>query len=278
LLAQVYEARKKQESRNVIPLFMRLALVTALVLVFLVVGGNSLFSAAAGSLPGDSLYGIKRTAENAQLLFAFSSTQKLALEDEFYQRRISETESLLVSRRAVEVKFSGLVEARLPDGWLVSGIRVMVTPQTEVDEEIVTGMHVEVEGITQLNDTVLAKKIRIESDEHEEDGSSSQSGPGKGQATESPHPESGETPHSGDGSSNSGSGSSGNGGSGGSGSSTQASNSGSNQGSGDATRTPEPTRTLKPTRTPEPTKTKAPTKTPEPSKTDEPTRTPEPTK
>ncbi len=257
LFAQVNDLRRTQATRKGLTPGLRFALITAVVLVFLVVSGNGLLRASASSLPDDPLYGIKRTAEIIQLDLTFDPDQKAALEDKYYQRRIDETESLLVSQRTVEVKFSGLVDAQLTDGWLVSGIQVILNPQTEVDGQIVINAHVEVEGITQPNGTVLAQKIRLETSGN---GSPDSSGSDEEQATKTSQPE--------DGVSNSGSGS----GDSGSGSSTQESNSGSNSGSGDATKTPEPTRT------PEPTKFDAPTKTPEPTKTREPTRTPEPTR
>ncbi len=156
---------------------LRFGLITAVVLAFLAVSGNGLLNASASSLPDDPLYGIKRTAEKLQLELTFDPAQKIVLEDKFYQRRIEETESLLASQRAVEVKFSGLVETQFTDGWLVSGIRVIVTPQTEVDGEIAPAMHVEVEGTTQANGTVLAKKIRLEADGN---GSSNPAGVGRG--------------------------------------------------------------------------------------------------
>jgi len=271
LLAQVSNLRRKQGVRTGLSPVLRFALITAVVLAFLVVSGSGLIAASASSLPDDPLYGIKRTAEVIQLGLTFDPTQKDALEDEFYQRRIAETQSLLTDRRAVEIKFSGLVEARLADGWLISGIHVVVSPQTEVDGEIVPGVQAQVEGITQVNDTVLSQKISLEQDGNDGNSGSNSSGSGEIQATETLQPESGETPNPEGGSSNSGGGSGDSGGGGGSGSPTESSTSGSN-GSGDITKTPEPTRT------PEPTKIEALTKTPEPTKTEDPTRTAEPTK
>jgi hypothetical protein len=272
LLAQVDEARKKRASHKAISPLMRFSLVTGFVLVFLIAGGNGLLTASASSLPGDPLYGIKRTAENAHLMFTFNPAQKLALEDEYYQLRINETEALLANQRTVQVKFSGLVESQFADGWLVSGIRVIVNPQTEVDGEITSGMHVDVEGLTQANGTVLAQSIHPESDENAGDGAIHSPASGEEHATETSQSESGETPHTEDSPTNSGRGTSGEGGGGETVSATQSDNSGSDQGSGDVTKTPQPTRKF------EPMKTEAPTKTPEPSKTNEPTRTPEPTK
>jgi len=271
LLAQVNDLRRKREAPKGLPPVLRFTLITAVVLAFLVVSGNGLLAASASSLPEDPLYGVKRAAETIQLGLTFDPTQKDALEDEFYQRRIDEAESLLTDRRTVDVKFSGLVEARLADGWLISGIHVVVSPQTEVDGQIVPAVHAQVEGITQTNGTVLAQKIGLEQDGNDGNGGSNSSGSGETQATETLQPESGETPNPEGGSPNSGGGSGDNSGGGGSGSPTQSSTSGSN-GSGDITKTPEPTRT------PEPTKIEAPTKTPEPTNTEEPTRTAEPTK
>ena len=251
LLAQVNSRRRSKEVRRVSPI-LRFGLVTAVVLAFLAIGGGGLLTASANSLPDDPLYGIKRTAEAIQLDLTFDPVQKDALEDRFYQRRIAETESLLSTHRTVEVKFSGVVEAPLADGWQVSGIHVIVTPQTEISGGIAIGATIEVEGVTQANDTLLAQKIRLETSGNDNGGSSGSGSSGEDQPAGNPTQESGGSSGSDGGSSNSGSGDSG-------GEKTieptKTDSSGSNGGSGEATRTPEPTRTIEPTRTPEPTRT-----------------------
>ncbi len=282
LLARVDAARRKRKNLRAIPRLWRFALAAAVVLAFLVLGSNGLVTASANSLPGDPLYGIKRMVEGIQLQLAASPGERVKLEDQFYQRRIDETASLLADKRLVPVQFSGWVEARLADGWVASGIHVVVDGQTVVNGDIVPGVQVEVTGMTQSNGTVLASRIGLEPEGIEDGGGPNALGPGEGLATGTPTTQSGDTPHPEGGSPGSGGGSdggngSGSGGGNGSGngngqtSLTPGSTSGSSQGSGDVTKTPEPTRTPQPTRTNEPTKTQ------EPSKTDEPTRTPEPT-
>lgn len=52
--------------------------------------------ASANALPGDTLYGVKRQVENAQLLIAPSEESKLNLQEQFVQRRIEELEQIQV--------------------------------------------------------------------------------------------------------------------------------------------------------------------------------------
>ncbi len=182
LLAQVREARKKQRTRMAVWPFRRLPFAIALVLVVMVLAGTGLVTVSASSLPGDPLYGIKRTSENVQLQLAFSPSQKAALQDEFSVRRIDEAESLLASKRVEQVEFSGVVQAQLPDGWLVSGIHVILNTQTRVTGVILPGAGVEISGFTQANGSLLADSLTVESSSPEENGGDANApGSGSGQ-------------------------------------------------------------------------------------------------
>lgn len=67
----------------------------ATVLVALIMGpGVATVSAARGSLPGDTLYGVKRGIEKAQVNVTFSQTKKAELEVKFVQNRLHEIERI----------------------------------------------------------------------------------------------------------------------------------------------------------------------------------------
>lgn len=61
-------------------------------LVILFITGTTY--ASANSLPGDSLYGVKRQVEKAQLLIAPTEEAKLELEERFAQKRLDEFERI----------------------------------------------------------------------------------------------------------------------------------------------------------------------------------------
>jgi hypothetical protein len=60
-----------------------------------------------------------------------------------------------------EVKFTGLVEEILPDGYRVSGRTVVVTDFTKVKGPIAIGDWVEVKGFLQADGRILAREIKV---------------------------------------------------------------------------------------------------------------------
>ncbi len=154
--ARLREARAPQRR---IGRTWRAAFVTLAVVAFLALSGNGLLTASAHSLPGDILYPLKRTVEDAQLTFSSGPVQRQQLQEEFKQRRVQEAESLIMEGRVESVEFSGVVTAQTPDGWMVDGISVIVAPQTQVNGTIAIGMEVKVIGKTQADGNVQAAEL-----------------------------------------------------------------------------------------------------------------------
>jgi hypothetical protein len=150
----------------------RIASVSLALLVFLLMVGNGLISASAEALPGDTLYQIKRTVESIRLGLALSAESESLIEQEITNRRIDETEELLVNLRVEEVEFEGTIDQQLSNGWIIEGIPVVITDQTTVKGIIAEGVFVEVRGITQTDGSVLASRIQVEfTDEASDDPS-----------------------------------------------------------------------------------------------------------
>lgn len=102
-------------------------LATAL-LVGLLVGGAGVVQASAEALPGESLYGVKRTVEETRLAVAWSPSGEAALMERFAEERLSEAVTMaaagqsdslvlaldgyddLISRLAALAETSGLEE------------------------------------------------------------------------------------------------------------------------------------------------------------------------
>jgi hypothetical protein len=211
--AQMREEKVRSSQRIWFVSLRRIAVTLAVVTV-LFVSGTGLVGASSNTLPGDNLYPVKRTWEGIRLLLTFSPGQRDGLEIEHENERLQEVQELLTEGRSEEVDFSGLVTSQNGNEWVVAGVRVRISSQTEIrDPGIAVGSPVRVRGLTQGNGIVLAERIRMLSsdaklpdagDEHESE-TEDHSGPGSGTGDDQPRVEETETPGSEDSNSNSGS-------------------------------------------------------------------------
>jgi len=213
--AQLRERKVRPASRRIWFASLRRLVVTLTVIVALFVSGTSLVRASSATLPGDNLYPVKRTWEDVLLLFTFNLQERDALEVEHENERLHELLEVFAIGRFAEVEFAGVVTSQNGNEWLIAGIPVVISDQTEVrDGPVSIGSAVRVEGHAQ-NGIVLAERVRllppdaklpdeveVEREEHEEDNS------GKGsESHDSQNDEIKLESGSKDGSSNSGSGS-----------------------------------------------------------------------
>ena len=137
-------------------LFPRLALYG---LMTVLIAGFFTVNASASSLPGDSLYGLKLSWEQAQLALTFDVDSRHDLEMEFEDERLEEVESLLGEGRQEDVEFHGLIESKADGSWVISGISVVVDTQTELKGYLEVGNFVNVEALTQEDGSLLALEI-----------------------------------------------------------------------------------------------------------------------
>lgn len=221
--AEMREAKVPLVSRRSWFGSLRRVAATLVILVMVFASGTGLVRAASTTLPGDNLYPVKRTWEGVSLLFAFNVQQREALEVEHENERLEELNELFAEGRSEEVDFAGLVTQQNGEQWLVSGIPVVISAETEIrDQPILVGSAVRVRGITRGDGIVLAERISllsadaklpdVEDEPDQEKGGNEgpnqenedNSGPGSG--SESPQVEETESPESNDNSgSNSGS-------------------------------------------------------------------------
>lgn len=223
-------AAKARSSQQLWFASLRRVAVTLTVVAALFVSGTTLVRAASTTLPGDNLYPVKRTWEDVLVLFTFNLQQRDALEVEHENERLHELQDLFAEKRSVEVEFTGLVTSQNGTEWVVSGVPVVVSAQTEIqDQGIVVGSAVQVKGQTQGNGAVSAEKIELlpagaklpdlkdepefEKENQEGENQQGEDNSGKGSEGETPKIEGTKSPDSGsgsqDGSSNDGSNNSG---------------------------------------------------------------------
>ena len=160
--AQIRESQVQTKARRLWTVPLRRALVTLIVIGVLFITSTKLVSAASTTLPGDNLYPVKRTWEDVLLLFTFNTQSREALEVEHENERLHELNELFAQGRSVRVDFSGLVTRQNANLWLVSGIPVAVSSQTNLPTQpIVVGSAIHVVGVTQNDGAVLAQQIEL---------------------------------------------------------------------------------------------------------------------
>lgn len=137
-------------------LTLRMGLAVLAVALVSGLGAAGLVSASAQSLPGDTLYGVKRAAEQAQLAFT-AGPARAALEDAFDQRRLAEAEAVAALGRTVAVEFVGRVAAQAGERWTIAGLTVLVP--AGLGQGVAVGQTVAVAGQVQADGSILAERI-----------------------------------------------------------------------------------------------------------------------
>ncbi len=149
------------------PLLNRLILIlgsTALLVLF----SGGLVITSAKSLPGDSLYPVKRAVEDLSVQLMPIQGVRNQYENDINQERVSEITRLIELKRIQNISFSGTVQSISPENWLVSGIHVHITDDTRIEEDepelegIEIGSTVNVAGTTDEQGWVTANQIKPE--------------------------------------------------------------------------------------------------------------------
>jgi hypothetical protein len=120
--------------------------VPALVVLLLVAMLGGTGYAAAESLPGEGLYGVKRAGEQVRLAMMTRQETRLAYERHLAERRRVEIQALLArGRQGVPVAFTGLLQQGVDGAWTVAGLPVALPP----DAQLMADREVRIEGWTE---------------------------------------------------------------------------------------------------------------------------------
>jgi hypothetical protein len=158
--AEMRESQRAINGRSIRSLRM-VAVSLVLVAIFLM-SGTGLVRASSGALPGDQLYPVKRTWEDVRLWFVFNPEAREQLESKYERERIDEIDELFAEGRNAQVAFSGVVKLQNPDRWLVSGVSVGITSQTQLPSEpIGLNANVMVSGHTNASGYIDADSIQL---------------------------------------------------------------------------------------------------------------------
>jgi hypothetical protein len=148
------------------PFVWRLALVVIITGLFITFS-RGLVIASAKSLPGDSLYPIKLAVEDISVLLVRNREVKQQYENNYILQRVDEIKKLIALNRLQRVNFEGIIESQSGTNWVVSGISVILQPDTTLIsgvnkvESFKVGSVVEVEGMTNLEGAVTSNEIHL---------------------------------------------------------------------------------------------------------------------
>lgn len=88
---------------------------------------------AASALPGDFLYGLKTTTENARVGLTLDEETRDELRAAYGQRRIDEAKAVVDRRRPVDnLILQGTIESFDAQHWVVSGVRIALDANSQV--------------------------------------------------------------------------------------------------------------------------------------------------
>ena len=157
---QVWDA--KPVTRSWFPSLQRRAVAFALLMIVFFFSGTNLVRASFNSLPGDSLYSVKRSWEKTTLFFTFDVNAHENLELQYEDERLKELNQLFASGRTAHVEFVGTVSQQRGEEWQVATISVIVSAQTDLPEQAIqNGNLVRVLGTTRGEGVVLAERIEL---------------------------------------------------------------------------------------------------------------------
>ena len=143
--ADLLRRPSKRQSLWFLPRFATGFVAAGLVAIVLSTGA---VAASGSALPGDPLYGVKRTVENVRLSTSGSPVVRDELQREFEQRRRDEANELLDAGREGEVEITGPIESIQPKAWIVGGLAVEIDANTSIVGTPQLNRLAEVKGVT----------------------------------------------------------------------------------------------------------------------------------
>jgi len=137
------------------------AAVVASVLLVTILGAGTV-AISANSLPGDTLYPVKRIGEEVQLLLTLDHESKALLVERLDARRREEALAISSSQRVAELSFRGQVESVQGELWNIGGVPIRTSDETRVGDDVQVGTFVRVEVRSLSDGTLLAESISQE--------------------------------------------------------------------------------------------------------------------
>jgi hypothetical protein len=153
---------KAVEHKAASPFSIFLNLVPRLAILFLVLGISLTLTGlvSAQSVPGDVLYGVKRTFEQVQLNLTNASSGKVQLEEVFDARRVREVQKMFEAQRRDEVQFAGWLDMSVKGRLSIEGLPLIFPADSVNPVDQLGNAYVEVTGQLQP-EGVLVKSLQL---------------------------------------------------------------------------------------------------------------------
>jgi hypothetical protein len=106
---------------------------TLMAVILLGTVATGAITASANAIPGDPLYPVKTVAERARVMLARDPQTRLELEEQIANQHLQDIgEVVKLLRRVDRMPFTGTIEDIAPGEWKVSGLRILITPETVI--------------------------------------------------------------------------------------------------------------------------------------------------
>lgn len=132
-------------------------LVIILVVLFAVFWGLSI---ASSTSPGQIISPIKEWWRQTRLELTTDVQQRVALERVYDLTRLGDARDQIDIGQPGSISFPGLLKQELPEAWIVGGIPVQISPQTQVIGSVQDGIWVELTGRLLPGRVVQVSQIR----------------------------------------------------------------------------------------------------------------------
>jgi hypothetical protein len=117
-------------SRRALPVGLVATLAVIFLLGTLTTGA---VTTSARAIPGDPLYPVKTIAEHARIILARDQRTRHALENRLADEQLHGIRSVVtLQRRVDQMPFTGVTEEIGPNEWKVSGLRILIVPETVI--------------------------------------------------------------------------------------------------------------------------------------------------
>ena len=137
----------------------RLVAVVLATFAILAVIISGTLQVAAGALPGDALYPVKRTAEQVRLNLTIDAAARARYKQELAQERREEVREVVALERETTVAFEGKVESVQDGIWMVNDLEVKINKTWQRKEPPVGGT-VRIEADTK-DGQIVARRVEM---------------------------------------------------------------------------------------------------------------------